>query len=174
MSFEFLGKKRKLVVKFLGKNPDGSFEVELNGRHRQVTVLRSLPDESIDILVGHKAYNVRVIDDSPSEMTLSVNGKRTKLLRAEGKKRGQLVHAQGVQPKTKQVSENSVVSAVPGKVVRVLVEPGMNVRKGDTIAVIESMKMEASVRSHRDGKILEVRVREGNGVQPGTLIALLE
>ena len=52
-------------------------------------------------------------------------------------------------------------------VVRIAVQPGATVRQGDTLVVLEAMKMELPIRAPRDGVIAAVRCREGELVQPG-------
>jgi len=52
-------------------------------------------------------------------------------------------------------------------VVRIAVQPGAAVRQGDTLVVLEAMKMELPIRAPRDGVVSAVRCREGELVQPG-------
>jgi len=52
-------------------------------------------------------------------------------------------------------------------VVRIAVQSGAAVRQGDTLVVLEAMKMELPIRAPRDGVISAVRCREGELVQPG-------
>jgi 3-methylcrotonyl-CoA carboxylase alpha subunit len=56
---------------------------------------------------------------------------------------------------------------MPATVRAVLVTPGDRVRAGDTLVVLEAMKMELPVRSPVDGVVGEVRCRAGELVQPG-------
>jgi biotin carboxyl carrier protein len=178
MSFEVFGKRKKYSVRLLRANSNQSFEVELNKRHRQVTLLRTLPDNSIDILVGHKAYHVKLIRSSKDDVALLVDGRKVIFTNENaqmGRGLGQQRAATGLEAGTvAKVERNSVVSSIPGRVIRVLVEPGMRVKKGDVVAVVESMKMEASIRSHREGTVREVKTKEGEGIHPGSIIALLD
>lgn len=69
----------------------------------------------------------------------------------------------------------AVQSPVPGSVWKIAVEKGMRVRAGDTLIVVESMKMEMTVAAHIDGVISEIRCAEGRPVSLGqTLIVLTE
>ena len=54
------------------------------------------------------------------------------------------------------------------KVIRVLVKAGQSVAIGDTLVVLEAMKMELPIRAPRAGVIKAVRCAEGDLVQPGT------
>jgi len=52
----------------------------------------------------------------------------------------------------------------------VLVAPGSQVKKGDTVIVLEAMKMELPVRASREGIVTAVHCREGELVQPDTVL----
>jgi biotin carboxyl carrier protein len=63
---------------------------------------------------------------------------------------------------------------MPATVVKVLTEPGTRVRKGDTLIMLEAMKMELAVKSPRDGVVRAVKCRAGELVQPGVNLVELE
>lgn len=63
---------------------------------------------------------------------------------------------------------------MPGKVVRLVLEPGDHVEKNDSIMVVEAMKMQNDVRSPKDGVVKEVRVAEGSTVAAGDVLAVIE
>ena len=66
----------------------------------------------------------------------------------------------------------SLSSPMPATVRRIHVEPGARVARGDTLLVLEAMKMELPVRAPHDGVVTAIACREGDLVQPG--VALLE
>jgi 3-methylcrotonyl-CoA carboxylase alpha subunit len=59
---------------------------------------------------------------------------------------------------------------MPGKVTKLLVAPGDRVEKGQTVAVLEAMKMESRFEAPRDGIVAAVHVREGEQVEEGTVL----
>ena len=63
---------------------------------------------------------------------------------------------------------------MPGKVIKVNVEPGGVVSKGDEILVIEAMKMENAIRAPRDGTVRSVAAKVGDMVNPGVVLVELE
>lgn len=63
---------------------------------------------------------------------------------------------------------------MPATVLKVLVAPGAAVRKGDTLVILEAMKMELPIRAAADATVSAVRCREGELVQPGTILIELE
>jgi len=66
----------------------------------------------------------------------------------------------------------SLTAPMPATVVRVEVTPGSAVRRGDTLIILEAMKMELPVRAPADGVVTAVHCRPGELVQPG--VALVE
>ncbi|MFG1347169.1 urea carboxylase [Xanthobacter autotrophicus DSM 431] len=67
-----------------------------------------------------------------------------------------------------------VAANVPGNVWKVLVEEETVVSAGDTIAIIESMKMEISIIAHTGGRVREIRAIPGRTVRSGDVVAVLE
>ncbi|MBY0381481.1 MAG: urea carboxylase [Xanthobacteraceae bacterium] len=65
-------------------------------------------------------------------------------------------------------------SEVPGNVWKVVVEEGANVAPGDTIAVIESMKMEISVMAPSGGRVTALRVKPGQTLRAGDVVAIIK
>jgi biotin carboxyl carrier protein len=68
----------------------------------------------------------------------------------------------------------AVRSPMPGKIVKVLVRPGDEVKAGQGVVVVEAMKMENELRAPRDGRVKEVSAREGHAVESGETLATLE
>jgi acetyl/propionyl-CoA carboxylase alpha subunit len=66
-----------------------------------------------------------------------------------------------------------LTAPMPATVVKVLVAPGQAVHRGDTLVVLEAMKMELPIRAPADAVVKAVNCREGELVQPGrTLVEL--
>jgi|KBSMisStandDraft_5_1062788.scaffolds.fasta_scaffold103476_3 biotin carboxyl carrier protein len=66
-----------------------------------------------------------------------------------------------------------LISPMPGRVRRLLVEDGARVARGDLLLVLEAMKMEHAIRSPRDGTV-RLRVAEGDLVEAGVELAAIE
>ena len=68
----------------------------------------------------------------------------------------------------------SILSPMPGKVIRVLAAPGDPVVPGQGIVVVEAMKMQNELKSNRTGQVLTVSAKEGATVTAGELLATIE
>nr|AIF24430.1 biotin/lipoyl attachment domain-containing protein [uncultured marine thaumarchaeote SAT1000_29_H07] len=65
-------------------------------------------------------------------------------------------------------------SQIPGRVVSIEVTVGDKVKKGDTVCILESMKMQVSVKSHKDGEVKNLKIKEGNSVNKNDILAEIE
>jgi len=72
------------------------------------------------------------------------------------------------------VARESVEVPITGKVISVNVKVGDAVKEGDTICVLESMKMENPIISPVDGSVVEIGVAPDQVVKPGEVIAVIE
>src|SRR5207249_3938258 len=63
---------------------------------------------------------------------------------------------------------------MPGRVVRVEARPGVQVKRGDTLLVLEAMKMQNEIAAPQDGIVKEVRVVDGDSVIADQILAVLE
>lgn len=66
-----------------------------------------------------------------------------------------------------------IKSSVPGKVIAVEVSQGQVVKAGDTVVILESMKMEIPVVAPQDGTIASIAVSQGNEVENGAVLATM-
>ncbi|MCP4038853.1 MAG: ATP-grasp domain-containing protein [bacterium] len=66
------------------------------------------------------------------------------------------------------------VAQMPGKVIDLRVAVGDHVKAGDTVLVLEAMKMEHPMRAAEDGVVAEVRIALGEQVEAGTLLLVVE
>jgi biotin carboxyl carrier protein len=64
----------------------------------------------------------------------------------------------------------SLTAPMPATVLKVLVQPGTAVKKGDTLIVLEAMKMELPIRATSDAVVTAVRCREGQLVQSDAVL----
>ena len=67
-----------------------------------------------------------------------------------------------------------VKSPMPGLIVKILVEVGQEVKKGDRLLILEAMKMENDVKAPRPGKVTSLSVAPGQAVEGGRELAIIE
>ena len=71
-------------------------------------------------------------------------------------------------------AKGGVKSPLPGVILDIKVKEGDVVKKGQTVIILEAMKMENSINADRDGKITAIKVRKGESVLEGTDLVIIE
>ena len=71
-------------------------------------------------------------------------------------------------------AKSGVKSPLPGVILDIKVNVGDEVKKGQTIIVLEAMKMENSINADKDGKITAINVSKGESVLEGTDLIIIE
>ena len=126
--------------------------------------------EEYSILSEGKSYNVEVIPtDDPKiyrvntiyfAFDVSVNDAEARYLQKRKKK-----DADG--------TTDTIKSPMPGKVVKVLVQKGDHVEKGQTVVVLSAMKMESEYKAGCDGIVSKVAIKEGDTVDGNQLRVII-
>jgi len=112
---------------------------------------------------------------------LDVEGYRTLEFEVNGNRREIRIKDKTQRAKMDIIDDNSMKMAdpdvkseigasIPGNILKVLVKEGDDVKAGQSLAVIEAMKMETNVISAQDGKVSAIYVKEGQQVKTGQLL----
>ncbi|MFN8380096.1 MAG: biotin/lipoyl-containing protein [Anaerolineae bacterium] len=145
---------------------DGSLVV--NGETRTVDFLGISPS-LYSMLMDEHAYEV-VIDEHDGEVEVLLRGRKYSGEVLD--ERAQLLASGwgGVEVGT---GELQIKSPMPGLIIGVLVAEGQQVAQGETLFVLESMKMQNELKAPRDGVVNRVWVQPGQSVEQGKpLLAL--
>lgn len=144
----------------------GGFVVTVDGVAREVDTAH-LEGSFYSLLVGGESYDVSVYEDGRDGYIVRHGGfaRRIRILNpltmAEG--------APALGPGPVAVS-----AVMPGRVVKILAEPGAEVKEGEPLLVLEAMKMENNIASPKQGKVVEVLVAAGQAVETGEKLAIVE
>lgn len=71
-------------------------------------------------------------------------------------------------------SKAGIKSPLPGVILEVKVKEGDTVKRGQTLLVLEAMKMENDIKADRDGKVKEIKVSKGESILEGTDLIIIE
>ena len=71
-------------------------------------------------------------------------------------------------------AKSGVKSLLPGIILDIKVNVGDEVKKGQTVIILEAMKMENSINADKDGKITAINVSKGESVLEGTDLIIIE
>src|SRR5271165_2057996 len=73
-----------------------------------------------------------------------------------------------------EAGPQKVTAPMPGKIVRVMVAVGDEVKAGQGVIVMEAMKMQNEMKSPKDGKVQKILTSEGSTVNPGDTLAIID
>jgi biotin carboxyl carrier protein len=166
-------------VKYVVEVANQTIEVEIDGDRVHVdgtevsAQLAELPGIPIVLLtVGDSVRRVAVSRGvARGRYSLSVDGRRFDVEALDERTRAirQLSAATSVP-----AGPAPLVAPMPGLIVRINVEPGMQVQPGQGLVVMEAMKMENELRASAAGVVKAVRVSPGTAVERGTVLVELE
>jgi len=130
-------------------------------------------------------YNVELKSFEDKIATIEVNGTSYEV-EVEGKettktKTPTLVRSRvPVDRKESKIKKNvgsratSIKAPLPGTIFKLIKKEGDEVKKGETILIMEAMKMENNVLAEKDGVIASLKVREGDSVLQNDVLAEIE
>ncbi len=73
-----------------------------------------------------------------------------------------------------EAGAGAVLAIMPGKIIRVLVEPGQEVEEGEPVCILEAMKMENELHAPKSGTVHAVHVAVGDDVEKGQVLVEIE
>jgi 3-methylcrotonyl-CoA carboxylase alpha subunit len=76
--------------------------------------------------------------------------------------------------RTSESAADGAFAPMPGKIVRVMVSEGQEVKTGQTLVIMEAMKMEHSITAPHEGVVAELRVKEGQQVVEGFVLVVVK
>jgi acetyl/propionyl-CoA carboxylase alpha subunit len=167
-------------------NPSQAQRVEVTSRGTDHVVTYSFDRiGALHATVDDESVDAVVVGASPTQVDIEIDGVRRRYDLAIDSA-GVVIDVDsalgsstyGVVPRfpdpTHAMAAGSLIAPMPGAVVRVLVEAGATVSKGQPLVVLEAMKMEHTVASPADGTVSDVKVAAGQQVDAGAVLAVVD
>lgn len=164
------------------------FRYHMVGDEDHVQVVNVEKDgDNYRVTVEGRTYDVQAHRPEHGSLNLNVNGRRLRALVAhDGLRRhvalssSQSYVLQRPDPRSKQkrrgpgAAEGGLAAAMPGQVLDVLVRIGDPVTRGQTLVLLEAMKMELRIVAPLDGQVRAVHCAAGQVVERGQLLIELQ
>ncbi|MDN6836796.1 MAG: biotin/lipoyl-binding protein [Lactococcus lactis] len=115
-----------------------------------------------EVEIDGKLYRVTIEEISESERSEPKNDSQADKPKKETK---QSVEQSQPAPAPTSGSGQEVTAPMPGNVLKVSVKTGQTVKKGETVVILEAMKMENEIVAPSDGTISAINVKEGQSVE---------
>ena len=155
ITFNYLGQDIEITYR---SNRDGSFTVN-NGTTAKII---EWTPSGIDIEVNNSRFFSKITRDSDS---IVVHGPWGDALFK--------ILPRFTLPGSEQQA-GGLVAPMPGKVIDLKVKVGSKVKKGDTLVILEAMKMEHQVKASEDGKVTKVLIKKDDQLENGALLMVVD
>lgn len=156
---------------------NGKQEFTVDGKNLNGTSidwdLIEVRDNTFHIIKDNKGYNATLVSYNPDEKTMVLNVNGTDYEVSIKDKNDLLLQQLGISVKSSSAVQ-FIKAPMPGLIINVSVNPGDEVKKGDTLLILEAMKMENVIKSPRDGKIKKVNVSLRNAVEKNQVLLEFE
>lgn len=149
---------------------DGSVLVSIGNKNHTLKLLKSGSGE-FEFILDNRSHHAKVLNSGSAEIKIMLDG-RPITVRKHSKLTEVLEKASALGGAGG--GDRNLASQIPGRVVNIPVQPGTDVKKGDVIVVLESMKMQVAVKAHKDGHLKEIKVKQGASVSRNDVLAVIE
>ena len=130
-------------------------------------------EKRFQITHNDKVYKIVVVDYSPekNEIVLKVNN--DKITMNVSNELDLLLKELGMDNLSSQ-KINEIKAPMPGLVLNILVEKGQEVKQGDTVLVLEAMKMENNIKTPADAIVKEILCKKGQAIEKNEILIVFE
>lgn len=133
----------------LAKVGEGIYSALLNGKSYNIEMVNAGSKRHYTVNTFYNSYDVEVIDAQAKYLKNRTGG-------------GQ------------EAAGDSIVSPMPGKVVKIMVDEGDQVEAGQTVMTISAMKMESEFKAPRNAKVKKINIAEGDVVDGNQVMMVFE
>ncbi len=169
-NIELVINKDKVVEIKNFENANGKVIAEIEGKIVEADICH-ISEGYYSLLIGKQSLNVEISRMNKHNLfavSCAKNFKTIEVLDAEAK------YLLNRNKGKKGENENSIISPMPGKVVKVLVEKGDEVEENQTVIVIEAMKMQSEYKASQKSKVLDIKVKAGDSVNADQVLLIFE
>ena len=170
MEFKVGDLAEMLEGEVLRTTENNSVLVRIAGKQHTLRLLKTGTNE-FEFMLENTFHNAKILQSGSAEVKLILDGQPLTV-----KKHSKLTE---VLEKSSALAgtgggDRNLTSQIPGRVVNIAAKAGAEVKKGDVIVVLESMKMQVAVKAHNDGSLKEIRVKQGASVARYDVLAIIE
>jgi len=146
-------------------------EVVIGDINYKIEELLKIKNDVISLKINNKNYTIKFSKNN-NEILLNTNGFTYKY---NVKTKSQVEFEKITQKSGVKKAKNPIVkSPMPGLIIKIMVNVGDNVKKGDKLIVIEAMKMENAISCQFDGIVKSITAIEGTAVEKDAVLVTLE
>ena len=144
----------------------------VNGKQKEWDMIE-FHENTFHVIKDNKGYNAVLVSFNAEEKTMVINVNGNDYEISVKDKNDLLLQQLGINVKSSSVIQ-SIKAPMPGLIINVSVNEGTEVKKGDTLLILEAMKMENVIKSPRDGKDKKVNVQLKQAVEKNQVMLEFE
>ena len=147
-----------------------NFKFKINGIDYSVDI-NEVEGQEIKLDVNGTPYNVTVDKEirQPKHTTIVSSRPAPRVATAQG----EVQRSSAPAPAAAATAGHKVQSPLPGTILDVFVNVGDQVKSGQTVVLLEAMKMENNIEADADGVVKSVNVRKGDSVLEGDVLVVI-
>lgn len=168
-----------------------SLEISLDKRRETIELIEQ-DGNKVKILIGKTEYELNVVKTSKGTYSIIHEGEsydiavvreknyKNYIVNSEAHSyKVEIIDAETKFQKLKQKDDmdngdSTIISPMPGKIVKILVVEGQHLEAGDTAIIISAMKMESEFKVKRKGVVMKINVKEGEIVEGGKKLIVIK
>lgn len=167
-----------------------ALEIKLDDREANVELIAQ-KDSKIQIKVDDIVYDCDIIEVEKGVYSVLYKGRsyNVELIETDNKKNyavntfyygfnAEIIDAEAKYLKARGgvdgAAESTIKSPMPGKVVKIPVSLGQEVKKGETLIIVSAMKMESEYKAMKDGIVTEIFVKENDTIDGGAPLVAID
>ena len=149
---------------------NGKIIATINGKEHSIKII-GLQNSIMEFILDNSYRTAKILEFDSSHIKMLMNGEQIIL-----KKHSKLTEIleKSMALGASSTGDIKLFSQIPGRVVSIMLKSGDQLKKGDSVIVLESMKMQVAVKAHKDGQIRDLKVKIGDTVSRNDVVALIE
>ena len=170
MEFKIDNQDRVLSGSIKESSGNGKIVATINNKEHSIKII-SLKNSILEFILDNSYKTAKILEYGSSHIKILMNGEQIIL-----KKHSKLTEIleKSMTLGSSASGENKLLSQIPGRVVSIMVKAGDQIKKSNSVIVLESMKMQVAVKAHKDGQIKDIKVKIGDTVSRNDVVAVIE
>ena len=148
-----------------------NYKLKINGNNYNVDI-NEVEGQEIKLEVNGTAYTVTVDQELRAHQTRTTTVISDRAAPRVSAAHGDVQRASAPKPGS-AAGGTKVTTPLPGTILDVFVNVGDQVKSGQTVVLLEAMKMENNIEADTEGTVKEVRVRKGDSVLEGDVLVVI-
>ncbi len=144
-------------VEIISKD-ENKVEISVDGKIYDIDVVMS-ESGFCSIIYEGRSYNAESVRHSEGKYTITTNFRHFDIELSNPQKK----YLRGRQSSVEEV-QNTIVSPMPGKVIKIMISENMEVKQGDPLIIVEAMKMQSTYSAVQDAIVSKIHIEEGDPV----------